>query len=90
MQAGATVTYTIRLVNRGDLYTSTPFALTDTIPPGTTYVPGSARASEGTISDGKGITWNGTIAGMQSLTATYAVTVDPALAGPRPSSTPLL
>jgi uncharacterized repeat protein (TIGR01451 family) len=82
VQAGERVTFTIRLVNRGDLYQSTPFTLTDPIPPDAAYVPGSAQASEGVIDDEEGITWKGTIAGMQSLTATYALAVDPELAGP--------
>jgi uncharacterized repeat protein (TIGR01451 family) len=82
VRAGATITYTIRLVNLGDLYQSTPFTLTDPIPLNTTYVPGSAQVSEGTIGHDEGITWIGTITGAQSLTATYALSVDPALTQP--------
>jgi uncharacterized repeat protein (TIGR01451 family) len=80
--AGATVTYTLQLVNLGDLYQSTPFALVDPIPANTTYVLGSAQASGGTIGDADGITWSGILSGTQSLVATFAVQVDPALTGP--------
>jgi uncharacterized repeat protein (TIGR01451 family) len=82
VRAGETVTYTIQLVDRGDLYQSTPFALADPIPPNTTYVPNSARASGGEISYASGITWNGTVSGAQSLTATFALVVDPTLDRP--------
>jgi hypothetical protein len=40
---------------------------------GTTYVPGSACASAGYISDTNGITWTGTITGSTDLTAAFAV-----------------
>ena len=73
VQAGDTITYTIRLVNSGAL--STTFTLTDAIPLHTTYVPGSAWAGGGDITDTDGITWAGTITGSTSLTATFEVTV---------------
>ena len=52
------------------------------MPTHTTYVPGSAWASGGTISDTAGIQWTGTVSASSSLTATFAVTIDGELTQP--------
>jgi len=80
IEAGDTITYTVQLVNSGDL--STPFTLTDPIPLHTTYMPASAGASGGEITDTDGITWTGIITGSTNLNATFAVTVDATLTQP--------
>jgi uncharacterized repeat protein (TIGR01451 family) len=82
LNAGGIVTYTLRVANGGNLYQSAPFTLTDPIPLHTSYVPGSAQASGGTIRVAEGITWVGSVAGMQSLVATYALRVSPAWTQP--------
>ena len=81
VEPGEAITYTLRLVNSGAL--STTFTLTDPIPLHTTYLPGSAWASGGDITDTHGITWTGAIAASTNLTATFAVTVDATLTQPR-------
>jgi uncharacterized repeat protein (TIGR01451 family) len=77
---GKRLTYTLRVANSGLL--PAVFSLTDPLPPHTQYVPGSAWASGGDISDQEGISWTGEIEGGASLTATFAVTVDGTLTQP--------
>ena len=78
--AGERITYTLQIVNQGS--GSTAFSLDDPVPAHTTYVPGSAWASGGTISDTAGILWTGTVTASSSLTATFAVTIDGDLTQP--------
>lgn len=75
--AGAEVTYTITVVNNGPSASSN-FSVTDSLPAGVTYVPGSAQAQGGS-------TWtfvnqNGTLVGAlaanQSATYTFKAKVD--------------
>jgi uncharacterized repeat protein (TIGR01451 family) len=73
---GETVNYTIRLANTGGTTTAT-LALTDVVPAGLAYVPGSLAASSGTPDDSGAPTlaWSGTLAPDPVVTLTYAVTV---------------
>ena len=72
---GDRITYTLDLANSGDKPTA--FTLTDPFPALTSYVPGSAWVSSGTltVTAGIGITWTGAIDASTHLTATFAVTV---------------
>ena len=76
---GETLTYTLLIANAGS---STAFTLTDSIPISTTYVPGSAWASTGTITDVAGITWSGTVSANATISATFGVVVDPGVDSP--------
>jgi uncharacterized repeat protein (TIGR01451 family) len=71
-----TVTYTLEIVNDGDLLTSTVH-LTDTIPAGLSYLPGSLSATSGTVDDAAAptLTWTGVLTPTPIITITYAVTV---------------
>ncbi|MGD9047400.1 MAG: PQQ-dependent sugar dehydrogenase [Anaerolineae bacterium] len=73
---GDTVTYTLQLVNTGGLATETA-QLTDTVPAGLTYVPGSLAASEGAVDDQAApqLTWLGDLSTNRRITVTYQVTV---------------
>jgi uncharacterized repeat protein (TIGR01451 family) len=79
-EAGERITYTLEIVNLGP--GSAAFSLDDPAPAHTTYVPGSAWASGGIISDTAGIQWTGTATASSSLTATFAVTIDGDLSQP--------
>ncbi|MFZ6026283.1 MAG: glycoside hydrolase family 44 protein [Chloroflexota bacterium] len=81
-QAGDTVTYTIHLINQGLALTGT-VSLTDTIPAGLAYVPGSLTASAGTVDDSQAPTlrWSG-LPVASPVTLHYAVTVTTTAAGP--------
>ena len=73
--AGDRLTYTLNVstISQGTLFT-----LTDPIPLSTTYVTDSAWASAGTITHaGDRITWQGVISPNATITATFAVQVDP-------------
>jgi uncharacterized repeat protein (TIGR01451 family) len=76
---GETLTYTLLIANAGS---STAFTLTDSIPISTTYVPGSAWASAGTITDVAGITWSGTVSANVTISATFDVVVDSGIDSP--------
>jgi uncharacterized repeat protein (TIGR01451 family) len=80
VEAGQRMTYTLEVVNAGTELTS--FTVSDSIPEHTVYVPDSAWASGGTISDTSGILWTGDIGALTSLTATFAVTIDGGLTQP--------
>jgi uncharacterized repeat protein (TIGR01451 family) len=80
VKAGERISYTLGIVNHGSM--STTFTLDDPVPAHTTYVPGSAWASGGTISDTADIQWTGTVTAGSSLTATFAVTIDGDLSQP--------
>jgi len=71
---GEAITFTITLHNSGqqDAPGST---LSDPIPSHTTYVPESAQASSGTITDTDGVRWTGDIAAGGRITLTFRVTV---------------
>ena len=70
---GQTVTYTLSLVNTGN-GPATGVTVTDVVPSGTVYVPGSA-SNGGTFASGT-VTWSGlTVAAGGSLALTFRVTV---------------
>ena len=76
--SGEVITYTIVLRNSGSLVTNTVF-LTDVIPTGLTYVPGTVSASLGDPDHVHGtILWNGVISSTPAVTLRYAVTVEEA------------
>lgn len=81
VNAGERLTYTLQLINLSAL-SSTTFSVVDPIPANTIYVPGSAWASSGNITESGGITWTGTISAATSLTATFVVTTSSALTLP--------
>lgn len=73
--AGEVVTYTIQINNRGASSTQTVY-LTDTIPSGLDYVPGSLFATEGnTDAQGARLYWRGPLS-TPVITITYRATVD--------------
>jgi uncharacterized repeat protein (TIGR01451 family) len=71
-----TLTYTIRVENRGGPVTQTVY-LSDTLPAGVTYVPGSLAATSGAADDSSAPTlhWAGSLATTAVVTITYAATV---------------
>jgi len=72
--AGQVVTFTIVLFNGGT--TDAPnTTLFDPIPASTTYVPGSAQATSGVLTDTGGIAWTGTVAAQTAVIITFQVTV---------------
>jgi uncharacterized repeat protein (TIGR01451 family) len=74
-QRGDTLTYNIVLRNSGGPLTTTT-TVTDVIPPGLSYTPGSVGATLGMASyvDGA-ILWSGTLSTAPVMTLTYKVTV---------------
>lgn len=70
---GDTLTYTLWLYNAGTL--GTDFYLTDVLPPQVRYIPGSARASRGVLTDTEDIMWTGMLLPDEVATATFGVTV---------------
>lgn len=72
---GETLTYTIN-VRPNVMPDPLTYMITDTVPVGLAYVPGSGSASSGTFDDGAApmFTWTGTAA--ELVTVTYQVTVD--------------
>lgn len=78
---GATLTYTVRLVNPGPLLSSA--RLTDTLPLNATLVGGSVSATSGAWGLGAGtLTWSGPVAAGVGVTVTYRMTVDNGLVTP--------
>jgi uncharacterized repeat protein (TIGR01451 family) len=71
---GETVTYNIYLNNTGDLANET-VSLTDVIPTGLTFVPGSLSATFGTVDDSSSPTlrWQGLLTPHRAITITYQV-----------------
>ncbi len=69
------VTYTLQVQNTGSATTGTVF-LTDTIPSGLSYVPGSLSATSGVVNDSANpnLVWQGTLSGATPVTITYRVT----------------
>jgi uncharacterized repeat protein (TIGR01451 family) len=74
--SGSTVTYTIALRNIGAPLTTT-LSLTDTVPLGLAYVPGSLTATLGAPDDSTAPTlrWSGDMSTIAVVSLTYAVTV---------------
>ncbi len=75
-QTGDVLTYTILLRNTGRPFTET-VALTDTVPAGLAYVPGSLTATLGTpnASAAPVLRWTGVLSATRAVTITYRVTV---------------
>ncbi len=73
--AGEMLTYTAMLLNSGYLSAANPLFF-DALPAHTTYVPGSARATSGVLTDTDGIRWTGTLTPHLAVTITYRVTVN--------------
>jgi uncharacterized repeat protein (TIGR01451 family) len=72
--AGQQLTYTVNLFSQGQV--SGTASLTDTLPAGTTYVPGSLWASTGDYAfSGGTITWSGVLHPSQPEMLLFAVTV---------------
>ena len=76
-----TVSYAIHIVSSTEI--SDSLSLTDTIPPGLSYVVGTLNATYGTVNiEGSEITWNGTLPSNLIVDITYdarIVTVQPGL-----------
>jgi uncharacterized repeat protein (TIGR01451 family) len=72
--AGEVLTYTILLLNEGDV-SSRDTVLVDAIPTQTTYISGSAETSAGLLTDKDSIRWSGTLTPYQPVTITFAVTL---------------
>jgi uncharacterized repeat protein (TIGR01451 family) len=70
------LTYTIVLRNSGQAFTHT-MRVTDTVPAGLNYLPGSLAATGGTPDDSVApiLKWNGVMSATPAITLTYAVTV---------------
>lgn len=79
---GETVTYTIALVNTGRALTQNA-TLTDTIPDGLSYLPGSIQATSGTVDDSGAPTliWQGIMGGESTITLTYQISVTGSVTG---------
>jgi uncharacterized repeat protein (TIGR01451 family) len=73
---GERITYTLRLHNSNGPSGRT-LVLSDTIPPGLTYVPETLQATQGTANDTLNpvMQWQGTLSPSTTVTVTYAVTV---------------
>lgn len=80
---GEVVTYTILIRNTG-LLTDTPVFLTDTIPAGLEYVPGSLTATSGSVDASLNpiLRWQGTLTPTRNITMTYTVTATGLVTGP--------
>jgi uncharacterized repeat protein (TIGR01451 family) len=76
VQVGEILTYTVQIVNDTGALTNT-VNMTDAIPTGLTYIPGSLSASSGSIDDSGAptLTWTGVLTPTPEITVTYAVTV---------------
>jgi len=80
---GDTLTYTIHIINQGIALTQTVF-LTDTVPAGLAYVPGSLTAAVGAVDDSSApsLYWSGMLPTAQTVSVSYAVTVTATLPQP--------
>ncbi|MDF1515083.1 MAG: PQQ-dependent sugar dehydrogenase, partial [Anaerolineae bacterium] len=80
--AGETVTYTIALINTGGLPNGGLW-VTDTIPPGLSYIPGTLSSPFGFVNDASAplLTWQADISDAPVLTLTYQVQVTGAITG---------
>ncbi len=80
--AGQRVTYTLAARSAvGPM--SHPVVVTDVLPAGLTYVPGSLRASSGTVDESQTprLTWSGVLSPTPTAWITYAATVEPVMSG---------
>lgn len=78
VEPGETLTYVIRLVSVNAPYPAAN--LSDPLPAGAVYNPGSLNASAGQAAYADGVvTWMGNISPGATITLTYGVTIDPAL-----------
>ena len=79
---GELATYTIALVNTGG-GVERALELTDTVPRGLSYVPGSLSATSGSVDDGGAPTlrWQGPLSAETSVTLTYQVRAAGAVTG---------
>ena len=77
-----TVTYTIALVNTGRAVTHTA-TLTDVVPQGLSYLPGSLTATSGTVNETAAPTlnWQGVMDAETTITLTYQVSVTGSVSG---------
>ncbi|MCS6907057.1 MAG: PQQ-binding-like beta-propeller repeat protein [Anaerolineales bacterium] len=75
--SGEVFTYTIVIRNTGKLLAET-ITLTDAIPQGLSYVPGSLSATSGNVDDSSAPTlrWSGTLTDTRAVTVTYQVRAD--------------
>lgn len=71
-----TITYTIRITNSGDTLLKTVY-LTDTLPTGLNFIPGSLTASAGSVdaSHAPTLYWSGVLNPSPTVTITYAAKV---------------
>ncbi|MBI3960307.1 MAG: S8 family serine peptidase [Chloroflexi bacterium] len=82
---GESVAYTVTLVNQG-LAVAQQISLSDRLPAGLTYAPGSLVCSSGVCNENGGlITWQGGLPPGDSLSLTYSATLNTVL----PDRTPL-
>jgi uncharacterized repeat protein (TIGR01451 family) len=74
---GDVVTYTVVVQNLSAPLTAT-VDLTDTVPTGLAYVPGTLTATAGSVDDTAAptLTWTGVLSPTPAVTVTYAATVD--------------
>lgn len=81
---GETLTFTITLANTGGLPVDA-VSVTDTLPAGLVYVPGTLKASAGTVDDTAAPTlrWNGTVGLVSPAVITYQASVLPPASGNR-------
>ena len=79
---GETVRYTIQISNTGALL-NIPVVLTDTLPAGLVYIPGSLQASHGSTSAAAApvLTWQGNLNASQRMTITYQANVTGVITG---------
>lgn len=73
--AGEVITYTITLSNTGPL-SAEGVSLVDPVPHRTSYYTGNAWVSSGVLTTGSSIGWTGTVSAGESITLTFAVTLD--------------
>jgi uncharacterized repeat protein (TIGR01451 family) len=73
---GQTITYTVLVGDIGAPLSSTVY-LTDEVPSGLSYVPGTLAATAGTVNDDAApvLHWSGILTPTPAITVTYAVTV---------------
>jgi uncharacterized repeat protein (TIGR01451 family) len=76
LSAGEAVTYTITIRNSGAAL-SAPAVLTDTLPAGLDYLPGSLSASSGSVDESSTpqLSWTGDLGAGESVTVSYAALV---------------
>jgi len=73
---GETITYTIQLTNTGEASGATIF-LTDTLPTGLNYIPGTLQATDGKVDDSDipRLYWQGGVSSSRSVKITYQASV---------------